>query len=283
MRLIKPNLLATIALVFFVCAINTKIASADSEDSNLVRDIFGDVVDKTIVAGILIGENDSTGEPSECDWSPSLPRDSGRDQTFGDEVEKSVGSILFRLYDRNCPNQNTTYHWIADVSSETIARNAASIAYDLIPAPFGEFAPPARQGLINIGTWFWVSPTIWQPKSVTAWVPTPAGPVTATTTATPYKLIFDPGDGAFGSGSASCFGPGLQWRAIIGDSAPSPCMYRYRHSSAINKSGLFAANLSIVWKITWRSNTGAFGTLPDVTTSSSHQMRIREFQALITS
>ena len=274
------KLLVAITISLFT---TSTIVSASTEDSNLVRDIFGDVVDRTIIAGILIGENETTGEPSECDWSPSLPRDSGRNQTYGDEVEKNVGSILFRLYDRNCPSENTSYHWIAEVSSETIARNAAIVAYDLIPAPFGEFAPPARQGLINIGTWFWVSPTIWQPKSVTAWVPTPAGPVTATTTATPYKLVFDPGDSIFGFGKKSCFGPGLQWSRIVGDHAPSPCMYTYRHSSAIESNGVFSATLSIVWKITWRSNTGAFGTLPDVTTSSSHQMRIREFQALITS
>ncbi len=280
MQHIKLNILVAIALSLFATPMTAK---AGTEDSNLVRDIFGEVVDRTIIAGILIGENETTGEPSECEWSLSLPRDSGRDQTYGDEVEKTVGSILFRLYDRNCPDKNTTYHWIAEVSSETIARNAASVAYDLIPAPFGEFAPPARQGLINIGTWFWVSPTVWQPKSVTAWVPTPAGPVTATTTATPYKLVFDPGDGIFGSGKKSCVGPGLRWSEIIGDHTPSPCMYTYRHSSAIDQDDLFSASLSIIWKITWRSNTGAYGTLPDVTTSSSHQMRIREFQALITS
>jgi len=279
-QLVKHKILVLIA---FLLAAFPTCANASTEDSNSIRNIYGEVVDRTIIAGILIGENETTGEPNECDWSPSLPRDSGLDQTFGDEVEKTIGSIQFRLYDRNCPNENMTYHWIAEVSSETIARNAASVAYDLIPAPFGEFAPPARQGLINIGTWFWVSATIWQPKSVTAWVPTPAGPVTATTTATPYKLVFDPGDGNFGTGNKSCTGPGLHWSPIIGDYAPSPCMYMYRHSSAVDRSGLFSATLSIVWKITWRSNTGAVGTLPDVTTSSSHQMRIREFQALVTS
>lgn len=279
MRHIKRNILVAVALSLFA---TPRTAIASTEDSNLIRDIFGEVVDRTIIAGILIGENETTGESSECDWSLSLPRDSGRNQTYGDEVEKTVGSIIYRLYDRNCPNENTTYHWIAEVTSETIARNAASVAYDLIPAPFGEFAPPAHKGLISIGTWFWVSPTVWQPKSVTAWVPTPAGPVTATTTATPYKLVFDPGDGMFGSGKKSCFGPGLRWSEIIGEDAPSPCMYAYKHSSAIDGSGLFSASLSIIWKITWRSNTGSFGTLPDVTTSSSHQMRIREFQALVT-
>jgi hypothetical protein len=272
-----------LAFVVILLGASPPVAIASTDDSNLIRDIYGEVVERTIIAGILIGENETTGEQSECEWSPSLPRDSGRDQTFGEEVEKTVGAIQFRLYDRSCPTEHTTYHWIAEVSTETIARNAASVAYDLIPAPFGEFAPPARQGLINIGTWFWVNTSVWQPKSVTAWVPTPAGPVTATTTATPYKIVFDPGDGRFGNGKKTCTGPGLQWSPIIGDYTPSPCMYTYRHSSAVDGSGFFSATLSIVWKITWRSNTGAVGTLPDVTTTSTHQMRIREFQALVTS
>jgi len=260
-----------------------RVEAASGDDSNMVRDVFGAVVDKTIIAGVLVGDNEETGESSNCSWSPSLPRDSGQGQTYGDEVEKTVDSILFRLYDRNCPQQNTEVFWVAQVPPELIARNAASIAYDMIPAPFGEFAPPARQGVINIGTWFWVSSAVWQPKVVVAWVPTPTGPVTATITATPYKLVFDPGDGLFGLGKRTCVGPGLKWNNLFGDSTPSPCMYTYRHSSNVKPGGLFSATLSIVWRVTWRSNTGASGSFPDVTTSSLHQMRIREFQALVTS
>ena len=271
-----------LATVFLNCVLS-KGAIASNDNSNQVRDIFGTVVDRTIIAGIMIGDNETTGESEDCDWVESAVRDSGRGQTFGNEVEKTIDSISFRLYDRKCRNQNTSYHWIATVGPETIARSAASIAYDLIPAPFGEFAPPARQGLINIGTWFWVSPFVWQPKSVTAWVPSPIGPIVVTTTATPYKLIFDPGDGVFGSGKKTCTGPGLKWNSVIGDNVPSPCMYTYRHSSAIKPNGLFAASTSIVWRITWRTNQGVSGVMPDVTTSSSHQMRIREFQALVTS
>ena len=256
--------------------------NADNGDSNNVRDAFGAVVDTTIIAGVFIGDNETTGDSRNCEWSPSLPRDSGRDQTFGSEVTKTVDSISFRLYDQNCAGEGTNYFWVAEVNSETIARNAASVAYDMIPAPFGEFAPPARQGLINVGTWFWVHGAIWQPKVVVAWIPTPAGPIISTITATPYKLEFDPGDGVFGLGKKTCIGPGLPWRAQFGDDLPSPCMYTYRHSSAIRSNGLFSAQLSIVWKVTWRSNTGASGTFPDVTTSASHQMRIREFQGLIT-
>ena len=133
------------------------------------------------------------------------------------------------------------------------------------------------------GTWFWVEPTVWQPKTVTAWVPTPEGPVSVTTTATPTKLVFHPGDGFRGNGDKTCTGPGPKWFSMFGDLSPSACMYSYRHSSAINSSGLFSASLSIIWRVAWRSNSGASGTLPNVITSSSHQMNIREFQALVTS
>lgn len=259
------------------------VAHADLEGPVIVRDEYGAVVDRTIIAGILVGQDGTTGEPSSCEWSASVPRDSGQGQGAGTEVTKEVGLVSYRLYDRACSNEITTYHWIPEVSTETIARSAASIAYDLIPAPFGDFAPPAREGLINIGLWFWVQPAVWQPKSVTAWIPTPSGPISVTTTATPTKLNFHPGDGLFGYGKKTCVGPGIRWTTLIGDFLPSPCMYTYRHSSAIDSSGLFSASISIIWRVTWRSSTGASGTLPDVSTSSSHQMRIREFQALVTS
>ena len=259
------------------------LADADQNGPVVVIDEFGSVVDRTIIAGIFVQQNDTNSGSDSCEWSASVPRDSGQGQGAGTEVTKEIGSVSFRLYDRACAGEITNYYWIPEVSSEQIARSAASVVYDSIPAPFGDFAPPARQGLINVGTWFWVQPTVWQPKSVTAWIPTPQGPITVTTTATPIKLIFNPGDGFRGSGNKTCIGPGVRWTELIGDQLPSPCMYMYRHSSAINSSGLFSASVSIVWRVTWRSSTGATGTLPNVTTSSSHQMNIREFQALVTS
>ena len=277
----------TVSLVLSICFVATttqnSTAKAESNGPHAVIDEYGSVVDKTIIAGVIVQQNGALDGLDSCQWSPSLPRDSGQGQGAGDEVTKQVGSVSFRLYDRACEGQTTTYYWIPEISTEQIARSAASVVYDLIPAPFGEFAPPARQGLINIGTWFWVEPTVWQPKSVTAWVPTPEGPVFVTTTATPTKLVFHPGDGFRGNGDKTCTGPGQKWTSGMGDSLPSSCMYSYRHSSAINSNGLFSASLSIIWRVAWRSSTGASGTLPNVITSSSHQMNIREFQALVTS
>ena len=52
MQHIKLNILVAIALLLFTTPTTAK---AGTEDSNLVRDIFGEVVDRTIIAGILIG------------------------------------------------------------------------------------------------------------------------------------------------------------------------------------------------------------------------------------
>ncbi len=274
------TILICVAALFLGSSSSVK---ADTSGPVVVLDEYGSVVDKTIIAGVIVQQNNSPSGSDACQWSASLPRDSGQGQGAGTEVTKQIGSISFRLYDRACPNETTTYYWIPEISTEQIARSAASVVYDSIPAPFGDFAPPARQGLINVGTWFWVQPAVWQPKSVTAWIPTPEGPITVTTTATPTRLVFHPGDGFHGTGDKDCIGPGLRWTEIIGDRLPSPCMYTYSHSSAIASRGLFSASISIIWRVTWRSSTGTSGTLPNVTTASFHQMNIREFQALVTS
>ena len=58
----KLKLLAAITISLLATSTSAK---ASTEDSNLIRDIYGGVVDRTIIAGILIGTNENTGEPSE--------------------------------------------------------------------------------------------------------------------------------------------------------------------------------------------------------------------------
>ena len=108
-----------------------------------------------------------------------------------------------------------------------------------------------------------------------------AGIVSVTTKAAPKKLIFDPGDGALGAGPLTCNNPGLIWMSQFGDRMSSPCMYTYRHSSATQASGLFEADVAVQWHVTWSTNFGASGTIGELTLHTSHQMNIREVQALI--
>ena len=177
--------------------------------------------------------------------------------------------------------QATSTHWIPEVSTTQLGRQAASVVYDNVPAPWGNFAPPARRGVVNLDMWLWVNPLLWIPISVTAGIPTPAGYIAVTTTATPKKIMFDPGDGKLGTGPVECDGPGLVWLSQFGDYLPSTCMYKYTHASSMHPSGLFPATFSVQWHITWKSNVGAHGTIGDLTLDSSHQMLIREVQALI--
>jgi hypothetical protein len=259
------------------------MAHADDSSNGIAVDISAAVNGAQIMAGVRIGmPPGSTDDGGDCEWSSAIPRDAIIGS--GGEVFKQIGSIRYQLYDFTCIDRTpaTMYYWIPKVSEETLANEASSVLYDNIPAPWGEFAPPARRGVVKLGMWFWVNPLIWVPVSVTAWVPTPGGPISVTTTATPKKLKFQPGDGELGTGTVECDGPGRWWFPIFGDSLDSPCMYTYQHSSALHSSGAFPAQLGIEWHVTWRSNTGASGTLQDVTFNASHQIVVRELQALVT-
>jgi hypothetical protein len=102
-----------------------------------------------------------------------------------------------------------------------------------------------------------------------------------TTTATPKRLIFDPGDGRLGDGPVDCAGPGIPWSDAFGDHLPSPCMVTYRHSSVHHPSGAFPAMLAVRWQVSDTSNVGVSGSLGDITVGASHQMVIREIHALV--
>jgi hypothetical protein len=247
-------------------------------------DVSGSAHGDQIIAGVKYGAPPSgtSGSNTECEWSESMPRDASATGP-GNAVTKQIGSTQYRLFDYTCPARDpaTTYHWIPQVSTKQLAQHAASVVYDNLPAMWGNFAPPARRGFVDVGTWIWVNPLLWIPVAVTASIITPAGVISVTTKATPKKLIFDPGDGNLGSGPLTCKNPGLIWMPQFGDRLPSPCMYTYRHSSATQVSGLFESDVAVQWHVTWSTNLGASGTIGELTLHTSHQMNIREVQALV--
>lgn len=272
LRTAARRLLVTTTLITALCGA-PHVHASDGGGSTTAA-----VTGTQIMAGVRFGAPPAGGS-SACEWSPVDTRDPSMDDY--EEVRRDANGIGYRLYDQVCADGATDYHWVPEVSTSTLAHQASAIVYDNIPAPWGEFAPPARRGVVNLGTWFWVNPLLWVPVRATAWVPTPSGPLIVTTTATPKKLIFEPGDGDRGSGTTECSGPGIPWISSFGDHLDSPCMYTYRHSSARMRSGLFDATLSIRWHVTYASNTGVSGSLGDVTVGASHQMLIREIHGLV--
>lgn len=290
----RPNL----RLIFAVVVVATLLSSVSpvavhatqtphidgSANNGSTIDVSGSARGDQIIAGVQYGAPPAGGGGAdpECEWSESLPRDASATGP-GTAVTKQIGSTSYRLFDYTCPARDpmTTYHWLPQMSSGQLAEHAASIVYDNLPAMWGNFAPPARRGFVDVGTWIWVNPLLWIPVAVTASIITPAGIISVTTKATPKKLIFNPGDGDLGSGPLTCGNPGMIWMSQFGDFMPSSCMYTYRHSSSTQASGLFEADVAVQWHVTWSTNLGASGTIGELTLHTSHQMNIREVQALI--
>ncbi len=50
----------------------------------------------------------------------------------------------------------------------------------------------------------------------------------------------------------------------------------------MHPSGVFPAKLSVQWHVSYTTNFGARGTLGDFTFAASHQLLVREVQALVT-
>jgi hypothetical protein len=111
-------------------------------------------------------------------------------------------------------------------------------------SPTIEMAPPdGSPQLVGVASWLWIDPGQW--RTLTASVV--AGPVTATATATPSKVVWDMGDG----NSVTCDAPGTPYSAED-PSATTDCSYTWP------QAGSFTVTATVYWSVTWAA-TGAPG------------------------
>ncbi len=123
---------------------------------------------------------------------------------------------------------------------------------------------------VNLWTWFWTDPVTYQPMTQTV----SAGAVSATVTATPVGLLFDPGDG---SPAVRCAGPGRAWVERDDDAAPpGGCGYRYRSVT----EGTIISTVSILWDVSWTGTGGLSGSLPQMRTQASAPLRVMQIQVV---
>jgi len=214
---------------------------------------------------------------SRCEWSLPLP-------TYGlggrtGATTREWNGITWVLHQCTI-DESVQLVWIPEVSTETVAESTRDVVRDRVPTFDHNFSPPRNRGVVKTPTWFWVNPVLWRPVSVTARLPTPRGIVTMTTTATPTSLEFDPGDGS--GQTAECEGPGLPWLPIMPTWVESDCAFEYETPSSVRPNGTFRARLNVVWSVTWRTNVGTSGRLPDIRIGTPYDLRIRELQAIIT-
>lgn len=126
---------------------------------------------------------------------------------------------------------------------------------------------------VQLWTWFWTSPDTWRKLSKTV----SAGPVSATVTANPNMLMFDPGNG----GSAvSCAGPGRPWTEADGNDAPSGGGCGYRYMRVTEGSTPLTSTVTIQWSVSWVGNDGESGTLPVLRTDATSQFIVEQIQTV---
>jgi hypothetical protein len=138
-------------------------------------------------------------------------------------------------------------------------------------------SPPSTAEIVNFQDWLWVDGSMWHPLSATASV----GPVTATATATPERVLYEMGDGS----QVVCTGPGTPYNPAVAPGAQSTtCSYSYPNSSAGQPNNQYTASATIYWHVTWRAvgapGGGDLGQVAGDTATT--QVAVDEVQALNT-
>ena len=233
-----------------------------------------------------VGSGGSGPGPSPTKSGGTGDDDDERRCTFARwNVTKVENGITYILYSEDCLEPGgerfRTEHWFADIDPGAVAAATWDRDKAKIPKPSLGLSPPLSSLIVRFDTWLWTDPASFAPVSVSSSVQTINGPLSATVTAEPLRLVFDPGEP--GSAPVVCVGPGQPWLPIYGDDAESACMYSYRHSSEIEPSGTFTARWSTVWRVTWTSSNGGGGVLADeYLTTTEMALTVKEVQVLVT-
>jgi hypothetical protein len=223
------------------------------------------------------GSADSrSGSGPTCRWVRTAPQGYDSDDNV---FVKTIDGVIHNHYSKICPGVVSGF-WIPETSVRVGAAALRDAVTRVLPAPTFGSAPPASANIVKYDTWLWSDPTQFVAVTATATIATGAGAVAASVTATPLRLVFDPGEP--GSQPVVCQWPGRAWTPADGNS-DSDCMYAYRHSSSISATGTFAARWSTVWSVTWTSSAGGGGTLDAAyLTTTDVDIDVKEVQAIVT-
>ena len=147
----------------------------------------------------------------------------------------------------------------------TVARNLAeaALAQLRVQTPIARSNPANSLAVINIPTWLWVEN--WTPLTASA----SAAGVTATVTAEPVEMLWDPGDG---SKPFTCRGPGVAYDLNRpARTQRTDCSFTYRQ-----KAGRFNIGATQRWHLTYTATNGQRGDLGNITSTATIPIDVHE-------
>jgi hypothetical protein len=167
---------------------------------------------------------------------------------------------------------------VDDLFEERAQAARARAALDL-PFPEIETSPPLGVGqIVGIETWFWITKG-WQSDRKTASVPG----ASATVTATPRSVTYEPGDPRDRKAKVLCSNPPQPWDPRFPD-AETDCGYVYVHRSTVgSRDATFSLTATVDYRVTWTASDGVTRPLEDVFRATIVPIRVEEVQAVINS
>lgn len=233
-----------------IATLNPERVSADGVADNLSSGVDADGNGVTVHAGYAESEGSgSTAPTSHCTYTQIDPTDAA---LLGPSIPLGGNWVIEQCSGPGWVNPMKVT-WVPAVLAVNVGSGPASppmlaeqAASSLRYPPMNvEMSPAAADVTVNLTTWLWVDSGIWHAISATA----SAGPVSATATATPDKVVWQMGNGD----TVTCNGAGTPWTPQDAPDRPSDCSYTYRQSSANQPGGTFTVTTTVYWHVTWAS------------------------------
>jgi len=223
------------------------------------------------------------GTAPECYWV-SIDEDLAEDPTiwvdFGLEYPPEGVEIAWQSWE--CSDGRTTFdfRWVVAPTPGNLATIARGRLVGTLPQPVVDSSPAAGVPSI-VGVPVFVAVSNW---TGTVTEDECAGGLCVTVTATP-ALTFSPGEP--GAANVACVGSGSRFSPDAGSaeaqaSGPGACAHSYRlRTGATGRPGSWQGDVSVTWSIAWTATSGASGSLPPITRSTSVPRAVSEVQTVI--
>lgn len=259
--------------------------------------------DPTCTVGVETGSDDGAKDNGGNNGATEDPCASYPDAAYGDEPPTVSQACADELHANFCKAtlgdiadglelsslDNLTVRQVALVNRDLVDSGCsplvtpATLAEQALntitfPKPSGDRSPSLSHTFdgypftyVDLPTFFWTSADSWTILSATASL----DGLSATVTARPAELVYDPGDGGQ---PAVCHGPGRPWAVSDGNGPPSDgaCAYTYRTVT----SAPITSTQTIVWQITWIGTGGTGGEIPSLSTSATGQLQVLQVQVV---
>ncbi len=212
MRLLRRLLATSISSMLLLPA--GPIGAAGDKDTSTTPAATAAVYNDSILAEVEIGRPPASATSADshgCVWYPGVGVGSTTaGAAMSTKDSKVINGVTYHIFIKVCTGGGDSgIVWVPQLSAKALAQAATSRVEQLLPHPTLHTAPNTTHGIVNLAMWYWTNPDQYTPITATAWIPTPTGITTATTTATPTTLTYTPGEPD--SQPTSCTGPGQPW------------------------------------------------------------------------